>query len=143
MSFMIRPHVRELSQPVRSYPISAHLEYRLIAGERVSRTGEAWTTMISSRRVLFESADCLPINTLVELAVTWPVTLDNKVGLKLHIRGRTVPVAGNCTAIDILRYEFRTRSLRTPAKGQRLAAPVSAVRAMAACASSPTDMGRR
>ena len=114
MSFANQRQAQEWNPPTDgTYPIGADVEYRLLERQRVVSAGTGRTKTISSSCVVFESERTLPVGLLVELAVTWPVRLDNRVGLKLKILGRTVRVAGNCTAVDILRHEFRTQPLRT------------------------------
>jgi hypothetical protein len=90
------------------YPIRAAVEYRLIGHDGVLKAGTGWTMSLSSRSVLIESEAGLPLNRRVDLWIEWPVRLQNKVGLRLHIEGRTVNVAGTATEVEILAYEFRT-----------------------------------
>jgi hypothetical protein len=99
------------------YPIRAALEYQLIGYDWILRAGTGQTILLSSRTVLIESEIGLPLNRRVELWIEWPAQLENKVGLKLHIAGRTVGAAGTATEVEILGYEFRTRS--TVPKDQR------------------------
>jgi hypothetical protein len=93
------------------YPIRAAVEYRLIGHDCVLKAGTGWTMSLSSRSVLIES-DSLPLNRRVDLWIEWPVMLQDKAGLRLHIDGRTVNAAGTATEIEILAYEFRTCALQ-------------------------------
>ena len=109
MSFASRHQPPEFNGPTDgSYPIATEVEYRLMQQEHVLGIGAGRTKTISSSCVVFESERALPVGLLVELAVTWPVRLENSVTLKLQILGRTVSITGNCTIVDILRHEFRT-----------------------------------
>ena len=90
------------------YPIRAALEYRMIGHDRFLKTGTGWTTLFSSRSVLIESEAGLPLDKRVGLWIEWPVRLENEIGLRLHIEGRTVNAAGTATEVEILGYEFRT-----------------------------------
>jgi hypothetical protein len=74
--------------------------------------GVGRTIYLSTSSVQIETEHGLPMGGMVELAVTWPVRLDNDVLLKLQIMGRTVRVEGEYTTINIARYEFRTRASR-------------------------------
>lgn len=103
-------------------------------GERILVAGIGRTTSISSSSIVFECERPLPAGMLVELAVTWPVRLDNTVRLRLHILGRTVRAMGNFTAIDILRHEFRTVATQDNARSPA-AVSAPAARTMAAAAS--------
>ena len=93
------------------YPIRAAVEYRLTGHDWYLKNGAGWTISLSSRSVLIESETGLPLNRRVDLWIEWPVSLDNKAGLRLHIDGRTVNAAGTATEVEILAYEFRTRAL--------------------------------
>jgi len=46
----------------------------------------------------------------LEVAINWPVQLNNKVALKLVARGRVVRFEEGRAAIEIQQYEFRTQS---------------------------------
>jgi hypothetical protein len=96
--------------PDHCYPIATQLEYRLRKGEQVIRSGRGRTKTISTSNVVFESESALPVGMIVELDVSWPVSLDEKAGMKLCILGRTLRAEGDCTTIAILRHEFRTRT---------------------------------
>src|SRR5258708_15941816 len=109
----------------RRYPIRVNLKYRLLGGNRAVKTGTGQTVNLSSSGVLFESDDAVAPSMLVELAVPWPVRLNDKVGLTLCIVGRTVRVERNCTALEFLRHEFRTRALRPSALRQSPPASLS------------------
>ena len=108
------------------YRIYANLTYRVLDGTRVLRRGTGRTTTMSSNRVLLETETWLPADTLIELSLSWPVMLDNRIPLKLVILGRTVMFEGR-VAVDILRHEFRTQALHggdlypagKPATGRR------------------------
>jgi hypothetical protein len=127
----IRQHPERQSSSCRlhrRYPIRADLEYRLLGDNRAVKTGTGQTVNLSSSGVLFESEDAVAPGMLVELAVPWPARLNDKVGLTLCIVGRTVRVERNCTALEILRHEFRTRLLQPPAHEQCAPASQSASR---------------
>jgi len=52
------------------------------------------------------------MGSLVELAISWPVWLEDQIPLKLHIVGKAVQVDGRQTTVQISRYEFRTAARR-------------------------------
>jgi hypothetical protein len=76
----------------------------------ISRAGTGRTIYFSSRRVLIECEASLPPDRRVELSIESPVRLENNVCLKLHITSCTVSAVGAATEVEILSYEFRTRS---------------------------------
>lgn len=101
----------DLCQRHRRFPICVDLQYWLLDEGRIVKTGFGRTVNLSSSGVLFEADEALPSGRAINLALAWPVRLDNKVGLKLRIIGRTVRKEYNCTAVQILHHAFRTRRL--------------------------------
>lgn len=95
-----------------SYPLTIDLEYRLLDRGRAVKAGRGRTVRLSSACVQFECADYLPEQSKVEISIVWPVRLDNNVGLKLCLVGRTVSSQDHLIVVEIQRYEFRTRSKR-------------------------------
>jgi len=94
------------------FPLTIDLEYRVLGGGGAVKTGGGRTVRLSSARVQFECAEYLPEQTKVEISIVWPARLDNGVGLKLCVVGRTVSSPDHTIVVEILRYEFRTRSER-------------------------------
>lgn len=94
---------------------------------------------MSSSQVVLESQQSLPVGMLVELAVTWPVWLQNTVRLKLHIFGRTTRISGNFTVIDILRHEFRTVAAQVSSDSDASRRRSSSAASTAREASQPKD----
>lgn len=93
----------------RRYPINVEVEYKLIDGHRVLKTGSGLTLNLSSGGVLFACEDALPIGAAIRLTLTWPVLLNERAGLNLCVNGRIVRSFGKYTAVEILSHEFRTR----------------------------------
>ncbi|MGO9255652.1 MAG: PilZ domain-containing protein [Bryobacteraceae bacterium] len=90
------------------YPLALGLKYVLTRGRRAAQ-GQGFTVNLSRGGVLFESPDPLPVGLRVELRIAWPVSLNGLKGLNLWAQGRTVRTEGQCTAVQILHYEFRVR----------------------------------
>jgi|SRR5579872_406406 len=136
MSFASGREMRESNGPTdSSYPIGADVEYRVMQRNEVLASGTGRTRAISSSRVMFECEPGLRAGLLVELAVRWPVKLENGVGMTLNIIGRTVSATGNCTAVDILRHEFRTEAPPSPGKNAEGSSAAPIERSSTACAS--------
>jgi hypothetical protein len=96
------------------YPIALELQYKLMRGGRVERTGSGRTLNISSGGVLFETDDVIPARGSVELSMKWPFLLEGACGLKLVMRGRIVrhdPHA-KAAAVRAESHEFRTAGMR-------------------------------
>jgi hypothetical protein len=96
------------------YPFTADSDYRLLSAGDASIRGHGQIKAMSGTSVWFESDKALRVGVLVELGVTWPVLLDNKIPLRLVIHGRTVSTDGKSVEVAILRHEFRTRALSSP-----------------------------
>ena len=89
------------------YRIDVDLTYRVFDGTLVVGSGAGRARSMSSDRVLLDADTWLPRSALVELSLSWPVMLDQRIPLKLVVLGRTLALDG-CIAVDILRHEFRT-----------------------------------
>ncbi|HLK51726.1 MAG TPA: hypothetical protein VKT49_26475 [Bryobacteraceae bacterium] len=83
--------------------------------------------------MLLESEARLPIGMVVELDITWPIRVKNRVEMDLHVLGRTIRADGNFTTISILRHEFRAHT--EPVAAEAPAEDLSSTRTMTASAS--------
>jgi len=97
----------------RRYPIALEIQYKWF-NSRLEHMGSGTTMNISSGGVLFRSAQPLPTRCSVELALSWPFSL-NDCALKLVMRGRVVRSDDHSTAVQVSHYEFRTAGLRRDA----------------------------
>ena len=113
------------------YPLMIDLEYRSVGPGGAGKAGRGRTVRISSTSLQFECADYLPEQSKVEISIIWPARLENGVGLKLWVVGRTVPSQDHAIVVEIQRYEFRTRGERAsrisfPARaGRRVSAAIA------------------
>jgi hypothetical protein len=75
------------------------------------RRGESMigTLNISSKGLLFSTAERFEPGCVLEATLDWPVRLNRQVPLKLVILGHVLRSADGCTAMSINHYEFRTR----------------------------------
>jgi len=92
------------------YPIEREVRYRIMDKRGGEEAGEGTTVNISSSGVLLTSAHLLVPGKRMELAISWPVQLNNQVALRLVARGRVVRFENGRAAIEIQQYEFRTQS---------------------------------
>jgi hypothetical protein len=90
----------------RRYPLELALEYKLL-GKR-ERRGAGKTRNISSKGVLFEVAEPLPVTGLIEVMMSWPCLLEGACPLNLVMKGRIVRIDGKGVAIESKQHEFRT-----------------------------------
>jgi PilZ domain-containing protein len=91
----------------RRYRVRADIEFHLGSG-RTARIGRGRTVNLSRTGVLFESDDALPLDSEITLLIPWPVHISDQSGLKLSVRGRTVRVQGNRTAVRFRSYTLQT-----------------------------------
>ena len=111
----------------RPYPIVVEVGYTVTLDGRRVDTGYGWTLRMSSTLIQFAPSRPLVPGNGIELAIAWPALLHESVGLQLSIRGSVVESKTNCVAVQILRYEFRTRSLKAVGI-QDVLAPMATIR---------------
>ena len=88
------------------YPIALPVQYKWKYRKSRGEFGTGTTINISSRGILFRGSEAPPVKSVIELALTWPVSLDERA-LKLVVRGRVVRTAGDMAAVQVAQYEFR------------------------------------
>ena len=96
----------------RRYPIVLDLQFRSRRG-RAPRFGIGTTVNVSSRGVLFKSADAVPAGVAVELTLSWPFLLAGACPMKLVMHGRVVRSDGRGIAFRAKDYEFRTAGVKS------------------------------
>lgn len=106
--FPVRAERRETDR----FPIESDLRYRLMLGKRVQTEGAGRTRNMSSGGALFTVESRLPAGHRVEVTVDWPAQLHDGCGLKLVACGRVVRSDAQIAAIQIEKYDFRTRATR-------------------------------
>ncbi len=103
------------------FPIEREVRYRVLNKRGGDEAGDGRTINISSSGVLFTSQHLLLPGRRLELSISWPAQLNNKVALKLVARGRVVRFEEGRAAIEIQQYEFRTQSAGSSSEGPQLA----------------------
>ena len=71
---------------------------------------------ISSAGLRFTSLQPVEVGRKIELAINWPVLLDDRVPLQVIATGTVVWNRGNETAVRVHRHEFRTRGVEPNAE---------------------------
>lgn len=89
------------------FPIERELKFRT-KDKQCEITGSGQTIGMSSKSLRFRTDKALRPGKRIEMAISWPVKLDNKCALKLLARGRIVSVEPGVIAVSIEQYEFRT-----------------------------------
>ena len=92
------------------FPIEREVRYKTLNQRTEALAGSGKTLNISSSGVLFTSDHDLPIGTRLELCISWPAQLNEKVFLNLVARGRVTRHTKGHLALQIQQYEFRTQS---------------------------------
>ena len=92
------------------FPIVRDLTYRVLNSRNGPETGSGKTINISSCGVLISTKAPLTPGKQLEISINWPVRLDGTCGLNLVARGRVVRSKGTLVAVEIEKYEFRTRA---------------------------------
>ncbi len=92
------------------FPMDREVKFSVMNRRGGDETGEGKTINMSSSGVLITSSQMLLPGRRLELAISWPAQLNNKVALKLVARGRVVRYEHGYAAVEIQQYEFRTQS---------------------------------
>lgn len=104
------PHVVPNTDRRRAerFPIECELVYRMSGKRLAHEQGRGVTVDMSSNGIRFRTDRPLLAGRRVEIAIRWPVPLDNRCSLKLIARGRVVRSEAGQAAVAIEKYEFRT-----------------------------------
>jgi hypothetical protein len=97
------------------YPLSLEVRYAS-TGRGPVEAGSGRTVDLSSSGLIFTSDRPLQVGRKLDVAVDWPVPLDGCVQLQLIMSGVVVRVDGTATALEIRRYEFKTRRVALKAE---------------------------
>ena len=96
----------------RRFPLETEIRWRPLSLRGDTREGKGMTINMSSNGVLFTTPAPLKVGTKLELSIYWPVALNSTCPLKLVTQGRVARSATDAAAVQIDRYEFRTRGSR-------------------------------
>ena len=88
-------------------PIQRDVRYTVLGLRAWAGSGR--TINISSGGVLFTTQSRLREGAEVELAISWPALLNNRIPIKLVVTGRLTRSYGPHAAMHIEKYEFKTR----------------------------------
>ena len=100
----------------RRYPVDLEVHYKLLKQRRVVCVGTGRIFNVSQGGVFFKADEVLPVDSLVELSVTWPSGVEEPWPTKLLISGRIVRSEARGAAIQTEHYEYRTSGPR-PVEG--------------------------
>jgi hypothetical protein len=91
------------------FPVRQGVRYRVLHAKGSPASGVGTTLDIGSGGILFTTEEKLPIGRVVEVAVNWPVRLDGACPLQFVAVGKVVRSEDTKAAVQITRYEFKTR----------------------------------
>jgi len=97
------------------FPMREEVRYRVIQNKSGKLSGAGRTLNIGSGGILFTTEHLLPVGRMVELSVSWPARLDGTCPLQFVATGRVIRAEANKAAVQIQRYEFKTRGSRPEA----------------------------
>lgn len=97
-------------QGSKRFPLSLQLQFK-IAYERDPVVGTGHTLLMSSEEIVFRADRMIRPDANLELAIAWPVLLEDRVGLRLIVQGRILSTRGAIITVATSRYQFRTRSI--------------------------------
>jgi len=92
------------------FPIERELRYKVLNKKNGEDGGSGRTVNMSSTGVLFVTDQLLLPGRRVEVSISWPAQLNNRVALRLVARGRVVRSDEGRAAMEIQQYEFRTHA---------------------------------
>lgn len=98
------------------FPCKLAVNYRALEQPFLEGQGTSETVNISSKGILFAAPVPLQPGQLVQVSVDWPARLGNEIPLKLVAEGRVLRIIDGLTAVQINKYEFRTRKMNPPPK---------------------------
>ena len=91
------------------FPLALEVRYALSGGVRQQATGSGRSINLSSSGMNFTVDWPLRTREKLDLSIDWPARLDGGAKLQLLISGLVVRTHGTTAALQIRRYEFRTR----------------------------------
>ena len=108
----MQPGVGVDRRDARRFPLETEIRWRPLSLRGGVTAGKGMTINMSSNGILFSSPAPLKIGTKLELSINWPVALNSTCPLKLVTQGRVARAVTDAVAVQIDRYEFRTRGSR-------------------------------
>jgi PilZ domain len=90
------------------FPLRLPVRYRPTGAPASSNWAVSESVNISSGGLLFTTSEAVTPGEAIEAFLAWPVVLDNRIKLKLGIKGHVVRCDGNHTAMRLESYEFKT-----------------------------------
>ena len=105
----------------RRFNLERELRYKITGEGGPTAIGTGHTINLCSSGVLFTTDHPLPTGEFIELAINWPVLLDDNCPMRLIVFGRILRASRTQAVCSIDKYEFRTaaRTFQTAAPSGR------------------------
>jgi len=91
------------------FSLQEEVKYKVLNRRQEHASGAGRTINICSGGILFTTEEQLPIGRTVEVSVNWPARLHGTCPLKFVAVGRIVRSEAHTAAVQVDRYEFKTR----------------------------------
>ena len=91
------------------FPMEREVRFK-VHGRNSDESGTGATVNMSSNGVLFTTGQVLLPGRRIDVSISWPAELNQKVALRLVARGRVVRYGEGQAAVEIQQYEFRTQA---------------------------------
>ncbi len=111
------PENRRRSQ---RFPITEEIRFRLLDRRQREENGTGTTLNMSRSGVLFTTDRELEAGKLLVVSVNWPVALNGTCPLQLVGMGHVVRSGAGKAAVEIQRYQFKTRGRLGVARRQSM-----------------------
>ena len=98
------------------YPLTLELRYSVFGRREPKETGMGRLIDLSSSGLRFTGQGPLEPGQKLEVAINWPVLLDERVQLQLVATGVVAWSTGTEVAMRIQRHEYRTRKPASPSR---------------------------
>ncbi len=94
------------------FAIILDVDYKLLDSDK--KCGRGRTVNLSSKGVLFDAPERLPVGCRVQLSIAWPMKLNGTIALTLRTRGTIVRRRNRFIAVLLSSHEFCTRRVEVP-----------------------------
>jgi hypothetical protein len=96
----------------KRYSLDLELDYKVFLRGKTVDSGAGRTIDCSHAGLRFSGERVIQAGRTLEVAIHWPVTLDDGMPINLVILGKSVRASERETAVRIVKHEFRTRAQR-------------------------------
>ena len=127
------------------FPLTLDVRYSVSHHRATVETGSGQIIDLSSSGLRFAAQGPLEPGLKLDVAIIWPVLLDEQVQLQLVVTGVVVWSSGTETALRIQRHDFRTRrvGLKAASPHESVGLSVAGVKSVNGDAVGSSECSRR